>query len=102
MPDARSPIRHYLVLYRRDPEQGRGVRRPLDAHEPHEGHDVLAVGALGVRRLAALNPHLEDTGYGKEKLLDALAHFGGVLAGEDWRQLQFKLSFCSELGHGFR
>ena len=23
MPDARSPIRHHLVLYRRDPEQGR-------------------------------------------------------------------------------
>jgi predicted DNA-binding WGR domain protein len=23
MPDARSPIRHYLVLYRRDLEQGR-------------------------------------------------------------------------------
>jgi predicted DNA-binding WGR domain protein len=23
MPDARSPIRHYLVLYQRDPEQGR-------------------------------------------------------------------------------
>ena len=23
MPDARSPIRHYLVLYRRDPAQGR-------------------------------------------------------------------------------
>jgi predicted DNA-binding WGR domain protein len=22
MPDARSPIRHHLVLYRRDPEQG--------------------------------------------------------------------------------
>ena len=24
MPDTRSPIRHHLVLYRRDPEQGRG------------------------------------------------------------------------------
>ena len=23
MPDARSPIRHHLVLYRREPEQGR-------------------------------------------------------------------------------
>jgi predicted DNA-binding WGR domain protein len=23
MPDARSPVRHHLVLYRRDPEQGR-------------------------------------------------------------------------------
>ncbi len=23
MPDARSPIRHHLVLYRRNPEQGR-------------------------------------------------------------------------------
>jgi predicted DNA-binding WGR domain protein len=23
MPDARSPIRHHLVLYRRDPERGR-------------------------------------------------------------------------------
>lgn len=23
MPNARSPIRHHLVLYRRDPEQGR-------------------------------------------------------------------------------
>jgi hypothetical protein len=23
MPDARSPIRHHLVLYRRDPEQSR-------------------------------------------------------------------------------
>jgi predicted DNA-binding WGR domain protein len=23
MPDARSPIRHHLVLYQRDPEQGR-------------------------------------------------------------------------------
>jgi predicted DNA-binding WGR domain protein len=23
MPDARSPIRHHLVLYRRDPEKGR-------------------------------------------------------------------------------
>jgi predicted DNA-binding WGR domain protein len=23
MPDARSPIRHHLVFYRRDPEQGR-------------------------------------------------------------------------------
>jgi predicted DNA-binding WGR domain protein len=23
MPDARSPIRHHLVLHRRDPEQGR-------------------------------------------------------------------------------
>jgi predicted DNA-binding WGR domain protein len=23
MPDARSPIRHHLVLYRRDPEHGR-------------------------------------------------------------------------------
>ena len=23
MPDARSPIKHHLVLYRRDPEQGR-------------------------------------------------------------------------------
>jgi predicted DNA-binding WGR domain protein len=23
MPDTRSPIRHHLVLYRRDPEQGR-------------------------------------------------------------------------------
>jgi predicted DNA-binding WGR domain protein len=23
MPDARSPIQHHLVLYRRDPEQGR-------------------------------------------------------------------------------
>ena len=23
MPDARSPIRHHLALYRRDPEQGR-------------------------------------------------------------------------------
>jgi predicted DNA-binding WGR domain protein len=23
MPDARSPIRHHLVLYRHDPEQGR-------------------------------------------------------------------------------
>ena len=25
MPDARSPIRHHLVLYRCDPEQGRGL-----------------------------------------------------------------------------
>ncbi|WP_099514354.1 WGR domain-containing protein [Microvirga ossetica] len=24
MPDARSPIRHHLVLHQRDPEQGRG------------------------------------------------------------------------------
>ncbi len=23
MPDARSPVRHHLVLYRREPEQGR-------------------------------------------------------------------------------
>ena len=46
----------------RDREEPGRVLGPADPEELDEGHDVLAVGPLGVLRLAAGDPALEDLG----------------------------------------
>ena len=81
-----------------DAQQLGGVIRPGQPHELHEGHHVLAVRALGMRRLPAGYPGLKATGYGKIELLDALVDGGGLRAHEDRRESGLH-SFCSELGH---
>ena len=60
--------------------------RPGQTQEFYESHDILAIGALRVRRLPPLDPGLKATGYGKIKLLHALANGRCGSADEDRRE----------------
>ena len=60
---------------------------PGDLAEGDEGHDVLAVGALGVFARAAGDPGLEDAGDREEETVDAFLDLVGCRAGEDRRQV---------------
>src|SRR5262249_12940973 len=66
-------------------------------------HHVLAIRALGVDRFPAGHPRLKQTGCRKKELLDALAHVGRCIAGEDGRErwLSFR-SQCGSRGSGHR
>jgi hypothetical protein len=68
-------------------EEHRRILRPADASEADEAHDVLAVGALGVRAGAARDPGFEDLRDGMEELLDAHLDTTGDAGGEDGGQL---------------
>ena len=53
-------------------EEGGRAYWPGNVHKSDEGHDVLAVGPLGVLARPAGDPGLEDPGDREEELLDAL------------------------------
>ena len=59
---------------------------PGDLAEGDEGHDVLAVGTLGVLAGAAGDPGFEDLGDREEELLDAFLDPARRGAGQDRRQ----------------
>ena len=55
------------------------VLGPADLAEGDEGHDVLAVGPLGVPAGAAGDPGVEDAGDREEELLDAVLDLVGAV-----------------------
>ena len=64
-----SEVEH---LNDRHAEHGCGVLRPVPAHELHEGHHVVTVGAPRVRALAPVDPELKDAGDVRVEVLNLL------------------------------
>jgi len=74
----------------RDREEPRGFLGPAKSHELDEVHDVLAVGALGVRRGAPGDPALEDLGDGLVEVPDLGGDGRRRAADQDRRQLRLR------------